>query len=392
LETDEALHAMEDIEYCTPCKRARVDNKSTLVPLPSRGDDVDEPRSASRGAVRSLAASLCARGTTVGGDSDDEADTGEPAKNASEHIRKLNLIAILSGKKKGQNRRNAEEFIKNNPDAADIDLLKEQIDLARRCTAFHRKGIETLDKATVDETCKLLKEHRVMIPTVAKDYILERSIADWLKDPRKGSKINEIVDMAIPWVQKSNVQGNCESEEDDTLYDFDPTKPSVTGIDASDLEKAMRVGDIVIKRVLPPMLKQEGEGVTLVLSYCDQVLSRLLEMPESAPEAFGEIVGELLMCFRAMLVMTFQDELHGGTHEDYEDLATPQKQYKLAASLNASLRATPFWKCTRADYLTYKVVNARCLPLLRELTAEINGAPSPIATSVLTMFWIVAGS
>lgn len=277
--------------------------------------------------------------TSAGDMSDDEVDTGEPAKTAVDHIKKLNIIGILSNKKKGQQRRNAEEFVKGHPDAPDIDLLREKVDLARGATAFHRGGIDMLDSRVVQETCKLIKEHHVLVPSVANEFILNRAVSDWQQSSDKYTKMDDIISLTLPWHEGSQGGDDQEGEEDTTYLLFDPTLPKVAALDASDIETATLFGDILVKKVLAPMLKQEAGALPMVVQYASKAVSRLLEVSPDSAEAIGEVTSELLVCFRGLLVMVFAEDVVGGTHEDFEELTTPPKSYKLALSLNASLKA-----------------------------------------------------
>lgn len=363
----------------SPAKRQKLQTSITehIKPQPSPAKSVLSSRKG-----RSFC-SPAGGATSIGGDSDDEADTTEPARTAPEHIRKLNIVRILAGSKIGQHRRNAEDFIKNNPGAPDLDLLQERIDLARKCTAMHRNGIVTLEKVVVDETCKLLKDAQISIPTVAKEYILDRAINDWRKDPLCATKFDEVIRMAVPWRESSDDQ-----DVDMCDGDFDPTAPQVAALDSSDLEKASRFGDILVKSILTPMLKQGAGSLTSVIEFSKKVIDKVVSIPEEAPELFGEIAGEILVCFRALLVMHFfeGDECCDGTHADYEDLTKPPKSFRLAASLNASIKAAPFWKGLKEDYLKYKVVNETNGPAFKTLQAEMKECKSPMPPAKLQKF------
>eukprot|EP00959_Pyramimonas_sp_CCMP1952_P466408 9489908-Pyramimonas_sp.AAC.1 len=147
---------------------------------------------------------------------DDGEDDGPPATNAKEHIAKLRITSILNHKKRGTHIRYAREYAKQNPDAADVDLLLEKIDLAFRCTAFHRGGVDDVSSADFVKTCELLRDSGEEIPSQAKLYILDRFVKDWQADPNKHMKMDVIMDTMFPWDRASAqaLDGECQKDID----------------------------------------------------------------------------------------------------------------------------------------------------------------------------------
>lgn len=283
-------------------------------------------------------------------------------------MKKLNLTAILSDSKRGQHRRNAEDFIKSNPNAPDADL----------CTDFYRGGIHGLDKRVVSETCQMLKDCRIEVPSMAKEYILERSVKDWFDDPQREDNLDASIAMPLPCGEKVSGENDPAGADDELV--FDPMMPKLSALDRSPIEKVARFGEQLVKNVLAPLVRQGSGG-----------LSRDGLRGEGLVQALGgEVVGELLVCFRGLLVMTFADEVEGG-NDDYDELTKPPRNYSLAQSLCATLRAAPTWKKLREDYLRFLDANATWLPALRKLSREVEECSRPIPLQALAAFLDQAG-
>jgi hypothetical protein len=350
------------------------------------------PRSSRSGsAAASKAAPATLKKTTLGSTyfgSDDEHDTGYPASNAREHIAKMNIPLILADKKRGQHIRNAKDWASKNPGAADIDLLREKIALASKCTLLHRGGADAMSAETFQQTCKDIKDAGdVDCPSLAKSYIFDKHLKLWMDHPQRMQKLDDLLEMAIPWPLGDQFlpEDQDDAEADNLLScEFDPTRPALRSLDASDAEKALKFGEIMVKGVLAPLLKHEENGKADVIKFSARALHELMHMPDSVPDEYAGVLAELLTCFRVVLLVTFTEVQDGGTYGDYNDIRNPPKCNKLVQSLAASLRATPYWKNVLTDYVKFRQIYERDAPRLSEIDAALEGDVQqvPLATVV----------
>ncbi|CAK0891060.1 unnamed protein product, partial [Prorocentrum cordatum] len=345
-----------------------VDSKATAtapfagLTTPAKGAK-SEVVSALGGGSRSGRTQSFQRGpSSADGGAGDDLDDGPPARNAKERMAKLSIWAILDHKKKGTHMRNAREFLHKEPDAPDGDMLQEKIELAAKCTQFHRGGVFEVSLNDYNKTCEDLLNSGEEIPAVAKQYILDRRVKIWQEDPDSYNNIKDIMDIVFTWDRAMANDKSSEKERGGMgpfACTYDPTNPKVRALDISDAEKALKFGETVVKVILAPMLKIG-------------ILTDLLNMPDDGvEETLANVVTELLTCFRGAVD-------GGGSHDDFSDLATPPKQYTLAQSLAATTRSQPHWNGQKANYLKYRKLRERAEPRLQ----EVKTALAPGATAV----------
>jgi hypothetical protein len=277
------------------------------------------------------------------------------------HIQRVNLQKILGGSKLGQVIRRGRDFCKMNRKLADIDTLSCHLDKADFCTSFHRNGHVTMKKEMLQKGLTALKADQDVIPSDMKEKLLNLSIIEWESKTAELTmkQAGAFFKLVCPWVYAGKAD------------EYDPLHTTLLDLDGSTKEKVVMYRDFVVKRGLVPFIKSGEDGLSSVQVFCKCAIEEMLEAPEDFADDYGEVVGFMMIGFRACLALAIGSGPNSGTVDEVVRVfEAPAKN--ILSSIHAAIKNTPFWADKKKAFFEFRTANERYGPQLQQAMAALQ--------------------
>ena len=276
---------------------------------------------------------------------------GSPSKagrpSVEDYMRILAFLVIVSRKHYGAHERFARkllsELAKSTLPSADYFVLKRHMAVVDEILKFNENDVLTCPRSALDDGLRALRGIITEWPSSRQDELMKRRMADLAPVDANTSDaaISDMFEALTPWPLPGV-----------PIVDFDPLLPTLHSIDGSSLEKSRKFEQLMLSKILVPMLSIGTKIQATIVKVCKAAMQRFAKKPDDLD---GHILGMLLQfmrCFRALISLCDAEEIRY-LDDAYQLVGltkkTPSAKYTPMDVIASIIHGVPCWKTVADD-------------------------------------------